>query len=393
MRDNMLVWCAHSCRRDVFLQEYEAGNLPNYSSVIERGMLFSSAIVGGHFQRTSNLSEITGRPFNSAVHPRENILNAAAASGATVGVVNDFIITMGAQWMAAQGLIQSIDEVYPQLIERPLIANYGEPNLEFKPDVSPERWLYWFRERSTHRLFYNFVLAFEHEGGLLVDVVNDNAGFVRDQQRYSLRLQDRWFGTTLRHLEAEGRLDDTVILVFSTHGTSAEGWLPLMGRATRANVDHAGLNFHPNVSRAWAFIAGPGIGSGRVDDWISIMDLKPTLCRLLDLPDLGGSTYGVDLLNANLSGDRLLADVTSREYYSLFRPLSGWLLISGGLDEEAEMTTVAGLPTSRNGTLAFNLNEDPACTRIQTEAFWASNEPAVFAAEVERLGLQSLDRN
>lgn len=95
MKYNLLAWTAHSCRRDVFLEELERGNLPNYSSVIERGMFFPSAVIGGHFQRTSNLSEITGRPFNSAVHPRDNILNAAAQSGAYVGVVNDFIITQG----------------------------------------------------------------------------------------------------------------------------------------------------------------------------------------------------------------------------------------------------------------------------------------------------------
>src|SRR5262245_7133962 len=189
-------------------------------------MLWSSAVVGGHFQRTSNLSEITGRPFTSPVHPRENLLNAAADAGAATGLVNDYIITSGAQFLVGQGKIQSIDEVYPNLIERPLIHNMGEPNLEFVPDLTPGRWLYWFRERSTHRNFYNFALSFDHEGGFLVDVVNDNPSFVLDQQRYSLWLQDRWFGATLRHLEDNGKLDDTVIVVFSSHGVSVESWLP-----------------------------------------------------------------------------------------------------------------------------------------------------------------------
>ena len=392
MRHNLLVWCAHSCRRDVFLQEFEAGNLPNYSTVIERGLLFTSAIVGGHFHRTSNLSEITGRPFNSAVHPRENLLNAGVDAGATVGVVNDFIITGGAAFLVAQGQIESIDQVYPRLIDRPRITNAGTPNLEFQPDVSPSRWLYWFRERSTHRNFYNYALSFEEEGGFLVDVVNDNQAFVRDQQRYSLRLQDKWFGNTLAHLERSEVLDETVIAVFSTHGTSVEGWFPLMGRATRANVDHAGPNFHPNVSRSFAFLAGPEIRAGRVDDWISIMDLKPTLSRLLDLEDQGGSAYGVDLLGGQLPGDRILADVSADDHYSMYRPSTGWLLISGGRDDEAELVMVAGLPTSPDGLVAFNIDDDPMCQAPRTEDFMASDDRAVFAAEADRLGLKPLDR-
>ena len=393
MKHNLLVWCSHSTRRDVFLQELESGFLPNYSSVLERGTLFDSAVVGGHFHRTSNLSEITGRTFNSTVHPRENLLNAAAASGAEVGVVNDFIITGGAQYLVDKGQIESIDEVYPHLIERPKIGNMGSPKIEFRPDLSPDRWLYWFRERSTHRNFYNFALSFPEEGGFLVDVVNDNPSFVRDQQRYSLRLQDMWFGTTLRHLEASGQLDDTVIVVFSSHGTSVESWLPLMGKATRGNVDHSALNFHPNVSRAWAFIAGPGVPAVHVNDWISIMDLKPTLCRLLELEDRGGSAYDIDLLGGILPRDRVLADVTAREQYSLFRPASGWLLIAGARDDEATIGLIAGLPTTPDGFVAFNLASDPGCTAPRTAEFLESPDAALFADEAARLGLRQQKPN
>ena len=281
MKHNLLVWTAHSCRRDVFLEELERGNLEHYGSLVERGLFFPSAVVGGHFQRTSNLSEITGRPFTSPVHARENILNAAERSGAVVGVVQDFVITKGAQDLQRRGLIDSVDEVYPRLIERPELQNLGYPKLEFLPDVSPSRWLYWYRERATHRHFYNFALGFEEDGGLFEVVVNENPAFVRDQQRYSLRLQDQWLGSTLQALDDV--LDDTVLLVFSSHGTSLEGWLPLMRRVTRATVDHSGLNFHPQVSHSFAILSGPGIEPGERKEWISIMDLKPTLCRLLGL--------------------------------------------------------------------------------------------------------------
>ena len=392
MRNNLLVWTAHSCRRDVFLEELERGNLPNYTSVIERGMFFPSAVVGGHFQRTSNLSEITGRPFNSTIHQRENILNAAAQTGAFVGVVNDFIITQGASFLVAQGRIDSIDQVYPRLIERPRLANLGTPKIEFLPDLSPERWLYWYRERATHRHFYNFALAFHDEGGMLEDVVGENPAFVREQQRYSLRLQDKWFGSTLQHLEGNAKLDETVIAVFSSHGASIESWLPLMKEATRANVDHAAHNFHPNVSRSFAFLAGPGIATGRREEWISVMDLKPTLCRLLGLEDLGGSAYDTDILAATVPEDRILADVTSDSHYSLFHTQSSWLLMSVPRESEQASPNVRGLPTSANGLIAFRLDDDPTCVTPRTEEFLASAGREQFDAEIARLALRGTQR-
>lgn len=392
MKYNLLVWTAHSCRRDVFLEELERGNLPNYSSVVERGILFPSAVVGGHFQRTSNLSEITGRPFHSPIHARENILNAAAHAGAFVGVVDDLVITEGAKYLASTGRIASVDEVYPRLIDRPRIKNPGLPKIEFLPDLAPERWLYWYRERSTHRNFYNYALAFRHEGGLLEDVVNETPAFVRDQQRYSLRLQDAWFGNTLRHLEAGGALDETVLVVFSSHGTSVESWLPLMKSATRANVDHAAHNFHPHVSRSFAVVAGPGIHPGRRNEWISIMDLKPTLCRLLGIDDLGGSAYACDLLADEIPHDRILADVTSDEHYSLFHTESGWLLMSVPRDKESDLPNVYGLPTSEDGLIAFRLDDDPMCATPRTQAFLDGDERKGFEAEIGRLGLKGLHR-
>lgn len=388
MRHNLLVWTSHSCRPDVFAAELDAGNLPNYSSLIEHGVYFPNARVGGHFQRTSNLSEITGRPFSSPVHPRENLLNAAHQAGAYVGVVNDFILTSGARYLVGQGIIESIGEVYPRLIERPRNANLGEPKIEFLPDLAHERWLYWYRERATHRNFYNFVLSFEHEGGLLVEVASENPRFVYDQQRYSLRLQDRWLGATLRHLEEAGKLHDTVIAVLSSHGTSIDSWLPLMGRITRANVDHAGFNFHPNVSGAFVVLCGPSITAARREEWVSVMDLKPTLANLLGLENLGGSAYDVDLLGSGISAARLLADVTDRFCYSLFDTATGWLLMSMPSGSQPEVEIIDGLPTSEDGLVCFDTHQDPGCTRIATHEFLASGLVERFCAEMDRLGLR-----
>jgi hypothetical protein len=295
---------------------------------------------------------------------------------------------MGAQALLEEGRIESVDEVYPRLIERPELRNLGYPKIEFLPDLSPSRWLYWYRERSTHRHFYNFALGFKADGGLFEDVVNENPAFVRDQQRYSLRLQDQWLGSTLRWLEEGGALDETVLLVFSSHGTSLEGWLPLLGRVTRGTVDHTAANFHPHVSHSFAVLSGPGIEPGERDDWISIMDLKPTLCRLLGLDDLGGSAYEIDLLGPQPSGGRVLADVSGEWDYSLFDTETQWLYMTAPPDEATKgRPHLEGLPTSPDGALAFHLADDPGCANPRTGEFLESPAAERVAAEATRLGL------
>jgi hypothetical protein len=314
-------------------------------------------------------------------------LNAAKRAGAYVGVVYDSVITNGAKYLLSKGLIKSVDEVYPNLIKRPWFDNIAYPKIDFRPDIGHDRWLYWYRERSTHRNFYNFALNFEHHGGFFEDIVNETPMFVRDQQRYSLRLQDMWFGNTLGYLEDNKMLDETVIVVFSSHGTSAESWLPLTKQITRATVDHTSTNFHPNVSRSFAFMAGPGIPSRQTDQWVSIMDLKPTLCRLLDVEDLGGSVYGVDLIRDQIASSRLLADVSSQNAFSLFHPESSWLFMSIPRDEERDSPLTRGLPSAPDGRLAFYLKEDPRCEEPRTEEFLNSPERKLFAAEAKRLNV------
>jgi hypothetical protein len=386
VKSNLLVWCLHSCRRDVFLEELSRGHLANYRSIVDRGLFASSAIVGGHFQKTSHPSEITGRVCSSPVSPTLNILNSVRAEGGFAGVVNDFVIASWSKQLVAEGRIGSVGEVYPNLIEQPTFANTAYPKLEFHPDLNHRRWLYWYRQRATHRHFYNFALNFERDGGFLEDVVNENPSFVRDQQRYALRLQDRWFGDTLRYLEEHGVLEETIVLCFSSHGTSLEGWLPLMKRVTKATVDHGALNFHPNVSRSFAFMAGPGIPHRSVDEWTSILDLKPTLCRALGIEDAGGSSYGLDLIRDEIPEQRILADVSRAQRYSLYEPRSGWLFMA--LPEERKPDgSEEGLPPSPGGFVAFNLLDDGQCSTPRSGDFLDSPERAAFRDEARRLSL------
>jgi hypothetical protein len=146
---------------------------------------------------------------------------------------------------------------------------------------------------------------------------------------------------------------------------------------------------HPNVSRSFAIIAGPGVPQGRVDRWVSILDLKPTLCRLLGTEDLGGSAYGVDVITGPFPAGRILADVSDRRLYSLYHPESGWLLMA--LPPPDQRTPVMeGLPPAPDGYLAFHLASDEACASPRTADFLDAPEVPAFRDEIRRLAL--LDR-
>jgi hypothetical protein len=143
------------------------------------------------------------------------------------------------------------------------------------------------------------------------------------------------------------------------------------------------------VSRSFAILAGPGIEAGVREDWISIMDLKPTLCRLLGLEDLGGSAYEIDLLGPPPSGGRVLADVSSREAYSLYDTATGWLFMAVLRDDEAaDKPHLSGLPSSPDGSLAFHLGDDPGCATPRTDEFLGSPARERVAAQVRRFGLE-----
>jgi len=122
------------------------------------------------------------------------------------------------------------------------------------------------------------------------------------------------------------------------------------------------------------------------------MDLKPTLCRLLGIENLGGSVYDTDILSDRAPGDRILADVTSDLPYSLFHAASSWLLMSVPSDAEADSPNVRGLPTSADGLIAFKLDDDPSCITPRTAEFLASAEREKFDAEIARLELKSTQR-
>ncbi|MBY6144742.1 sulfatase-like hydrolase/transferase [Mameliella alba] len=97
---------------------------------------------------------------------------------------------------------------------------------------------------------------------------------------------DHQIGRILDHLEASGRLDNTIVIFTSDHGE----WLGDHGLLLKGPMLYDGLLRVPLV------MAGPGIASGRFDAPVSTLDLRATLADLCGLdvtPDDGRSLMDV----------------------------------------------------------------------------------------------------
>lgn len=131
------------------------------------------------------------------------------------------------------------------------------------------------------------------------------AAFPRDPQEIKQHIADYYamishldheFGRLLSTLEAQGELDNTLIVVAGDHGL-AVGQHGLMGKQ----------NLYDHSVRVPLVFAGPGIPAGQQSDTlVYLLDIFPTLCDLTGLP-IPDSVEGRSLLPC-LRGDGLASD-------------------------------------------------------------------------------------
>lgn len=100
---------------------------------------------------------------------------------------------------------------------------------------------------------------------------------------------DEQFGRLMQGVEALGRARDTITVVVSDHGES---------------LGEHGLFFahdftvYEELTHAVLMMRGPVIAAGRREEVVSLVDVAPTLCRLLDL-QCRSATDGSDLFAAD----------------------------------------------------------------------------------------------
>jgi tetratricopeptide (TPR) repeat protein len=141
---------------------------------------------------------------------------------------------------------------------------------------------------------------------------------------------DQVLGKLQRWLEKEHRFDDTVIVFTGDHGES-------LGQ--RDEMTHGYLAYNTTM---WVplFISAPGIRPRTVDQWVSHVDIFPTVCDILGLKK-PPSLQGVSLLPAmqgRTIAERAIYFESLYPYYS-----RGWAPLKGFL-QSGEKFTESPLP-------------------------------------------------
>lgn len=101
-----------------------------------------------------------------------------------------------------------------------------------------------------------------------------DAAFLRRAYDRELEATDRMIGRLLAALEANGVLDETVVVVTSDHG---EQFLE------HGRLVHGGNGLYDEVLRVPLVIAGPGVEPGAVEEPVGSVDVFPTLFDLLGI--------------------------------------------------------------------------------------------------------------
>jgi len=124
---------------------------------------------------------------------------------------------------------------------------------------------------------------------------------------------DALVGEIVAKLEATGRLDRTILVVFSDHGEEL---------GDREGFGHGQSVFQEQI-HVPLLIRVPGMAARRIADPVSLVDVAPTLCELLGWPDMDGDGRSlVPLLRGESLDPRpVLARGNRRD--TVFRALRG----------------------------------------------------------------------
>ena len=140
---------------------------------------------------------------------------------------------------------------------------------------------------------------------------------------------DDEFGAVLADLKARGLLDTSYVVVFSDHGEELFEHGP-------GNFGHSN-SLRESLLHVPLMLAGPGIEPGVVARPVTLLDLPPTLCALLDLP-VPEAFQGVSLLDAvgtpdapafapTDRGSEVFAEVSHGAYHRDALRLEDWKLV------------------------------------------------------------------
>ncbi len=285
------------------LYGYDKLTTPQLERWASRGVVFDYAFSGAPWTLPSHGTLFTGRPYRELsvgwLKPLDNthrvLAEAFAAAGYRTAGVSANYVYVSEETGLARGFDLFVS--HPRTVRQLLLSSVPGQMLlglhlgRYDREREADRMeAYWARRRvqqwilaDRSRPWFAFVNFFDAHQPYLTPVAGTaTLGHLRtNRDRYSAAIWsiDREIGALLEALEAEGMLDNTVVVVTADHGEQ---------------FGEHGLRGHSNslyapLLRVPLLILGPGVRQGlRVPTPVSLEDVPATLQRLTGL---GGARF------------------------------------------------------------------------------------------------------
>lgn len=194
--------------------------------------------------------------------------------------------------------------------------------------INEDKYMAWLTTVSSHMTYKNSSKTCD----MYLDLYKDEDWDMTAKRYMSkLKIVDNAIGELLQELEDNGKLEDTVIMLFADHypyGLSNEAFSEIAKYDTSSNGD---------TDRTPFIIYNPSLEAKKFDDYTTFVNILPTLANLFAL-DYDPRLYGgTDLLSDSYEGIVVFADGswrTDKAYYDATKSKINYIGADKYTDEE-----------------------------------------------------------
>ena len=194
--------------------------------------------------------------------------------------------------------------------------------------TNEDKYMAWLTTVSSHMTYKNS----SKTGDMYLDLYKDEDWDTAAKRYMSkLKIVDNAIGELLQELEDNGKLEDTVIMLFADHypyGLSNDAFAQIAKYDTSSNGD---------TDRTPFIIYNPSLEAKKFDDYTTFVNILPTLANLFAL-DYDPRLYGgTDLLSDSYEGIVVFADGswrTDKAYYDATKSKINYIGADKYTDEE-----------------------------------------------------------
>lgn len=194
--------------------------------------------------------------------------------------------------------------------------------------INEDKYMAWLTTVSSHMTYKNS----SKTGDMYLDLYKDEDWDMTAKRYMSkLKIVDNAIGELLQKLEDNGKLEDTVIMLFADHypyGLSNDAFSEIAKYDTSSNGD---------TDRTPFIIYNPSLEAKKFDDYTTFVNILPTLANLFAL-DYDPRLYGgTDLLSDSYEGIVVFADGswrTDKAYYDATKSKINYIGADKYTDEE-----------------------------------------------------------